>query len=404
MKYISFLNRNISLLFSKLYYSFFRKERNLWVMGEWFGERCCDNCMYLANYVANNHPEVHIVWITCADSFKSKLSPRINICRMDSGEALNALKRASVVIMNQGREDLTSNKYSHYYSGALAINLWHGVAWKKISLDAPISKFDHIYIGCFLNLFVSNIYLSTSEGFSDILLSAFSTDRRNIIKSGYPRNSIFYSPDKLRNSKKDIKTLLGNRGLKVSTSTKIVTYMPTFRDRTESQFSFHDITENQKLLSVLEEHDAVVIQKSHFVTTRRKTENSQSRRNRIVQIDEYNSQELLAASDVLITDYSSCFFDFLILDRPIIHYLYDYEYYANDDRGVYYKKEDVVGGDVAETVDELIAAIDESLRNPDKNKALRQQRRDKYMRYESKNSCEQIYNEIIKRIDGNSQC
>ena len=50
----------------------------------------------------------------------------------------------------------------------------------------------------------------------------------------------------------------------------------------------------------------------------------------------------MAASDILVTDYSSCFFDFLILDRPIIHFLYDYDYYKEKDRGLYYEKEGVI--------------------------------------------------------------
>ena len=57
----------------------------------------------------------------------------------------------------------------------------------------------------------------------------------------------------------------------------------------------------------------------------------------------------LAAADMLITDYSSCFFDYLITNRPIIHYLYDYDYYVKEDRGVYYDVMDVVAGDTPKT-------------------------------------------------------
>ena len=51
--------------------------------------------------------------------------------------------------------------------------------------------------------------------------------------------------------------------------------------------------------------------------------------------------ELLAISDLLITDYSSCLFDYALLERPQIYYMYDQEEYEHSTRGMYFspKKE-----------------------------------------------------------------
>ena len=50
----------------------------------------------------------------------------------------------------------------------------------------------------------------------------------------------------------------------------------------------------------------------------------------VLTIDEYeNTQELMLLSDCLITDYSSIFYDYLLLDRPIIFIPYDIEKYTN---------------------------------------------------------------------------
>lgn len=111
----------------------------------------------------------------------------------------------------------------------------------------------------------------------------------------------------------------------------------------------------------------------------------------------------MAASDMLVTDYSSCFFDYLLLDRPIIHYLYDYDFYKDKDRGLYYGKEEVVCGPAPETVPELVAAIREGIENPGLHRALRQARMRRFMTYEGPDSCERILQEILKRLEEKEQ-
>ncbi|MBE6040890.1 MAG: hypothetical protein E7220_00030 [Clostridiales bacterium] len=81
--------------------------------------------------------------------------------------------------------------------------------------------------------------------------------------------------------------------------------------------------------------------------------------------------DILPAADILITDYSSIIFDWLLLDRPVIYYVYDRDEYAGD-RGMYYPFEDYVYGTVAETADELIEAIAAADMMEDKRGAFRE--------------------------------
>ena len=73
--------------------------------------------------------------------------------------------------------------------------------------------------------------------------------------------------------------------------------------------------------------------------------------------------------------------------------MYDYEYYSNKDRGLYYPKEEIVCGPVAFNEKELINAIKESVEN-DRYSNARKRVRKKYLSYESKNNCKIIYNAI----------
>lgn len=64
--------------------------------------------------------------------------------------------------------------------------------------------------------------------------------------------------------------------------------------------------------------------------------------------DSFDTNELLSVVDLLITDYSSIFFDFLVTDNPIIFYSPDYEEYKND-RGFYIKPDVLPGPSVFDT-------------------------------------------------------
>ncbi|WP_054670663.1 CDP-glycerol glycerophosphotransferase family protein [Lentilactobacillus senioris] len=67
--------------------------------------------------------------------------------------------------------------------------------------------------------------------------------------------------------------------------------------------------------------------------------------------------ELYLISDILITDYSSVFFDYAVLKRPILYFVYDYEKYASVLRGFYLNMDKDLPGPLLKTNDEVINAI-----------------------------------------------
>ena len=178
-----------------------------------------------------------------------------------------------------------------------------------------------------------------------------------------------------------------------SDSSAIIVYLPTFRDAHTKPFSFTDITD-ASFFTWLEENNIFILQKAHAAEIC----SFNTGNKRIISIDDISAQELMAASDMLITDYSSCFFDYLLLDRPVIHYIYDYDYYKTKDRGLYYDKKDVVCGSAPETEEELIKSIQENFEKPDLYHKLRMARKEKFMTYESSDSCEIITQRIFEEL------
>ena len=72
---------------------------------------------------------------------------------------------------------------------------------------------------------------------------------------------------------------------------------------------------------------------------------------------------MLAISDLLITDYSSIFFDYLLLDRPMIFFAYDLDAYLEKDRDMYFDYETITPGDKCKNQDELERCLRHLLSN-----------------------------------------
>jgi CDP-glycerol glycerophosphotransferase len=400
MKLLQLVIRDARILISHLIGKFYRRDPNLWVFGEWFGKRSCDNSLYLANYVSMHHTDIKVAWIYKNGTDLSLLDPKIERFEMDSPIAISCLKRAGAVIMNQGFSDFSEN-HKFYFGSTLTLNLWHGVPWKKIfkaaqgSKSSLLSRLHEAMLGYASK---PKLFLANSTEFQRILIESNDLTSLQIILAGYPRNSLFYSEQQIHSARQKIIAMIHNHGLSLSAQTKIVTYMPTFRDKTSEIFSFDQLSTNKKFIDILEKENAIVVQKGHFITNERGGMVSQNDNLRIIKLNDVSAQELLAATDLLVTDYSSCFFDFLLLDRPIIHYLYDYDYYLNNDRGLYYQKEDVVCGDCAMDINELIDSIGNNLKNPNKNSELRQQRIQQYMDCEAPDSCKMIIDAIKEKL------
>jgi len=373
------------------------RDEHIWVFGEWFGNRCGDNSAFLANYIAQKYPEEHLYWIAKNGCNTDFLNESINVLLMDSGEAKELLNKAGVIVVNQNFLDITTSGYNEFAT-AITLNLWHGIMWKQIGHDGDKRKNNILFkIYCHILDPVQRCkyYVTPSELYGKNIISAFGAKKEGFIKCGYPRNSLFYNPLEVTKSKAEIREMIG-----ACADSIIITYMPTFRDQGDVIEDLRTI-EDKEFIDYLDQNDIYIIQKAHFVNKKTGRSEIKTLSDRIICLDDVNPTNLLAGSDMLITDYSSCFFDYLILDRPIIHFLYDFEKYKNVDRGLYYDQKNVVCGDVVYSKAELISAIMNNNNDPGKEAGRRRKMKDIHAQYETEDSCNIIYNKI-KEIQGYS--
>lgn len=190
--------------------------------------------------------------------------------------------------------------------------------------------------------------LCSSEEIKDIYSKAFAVPANKVYPTGLPRNDYFYNDDIKRKYRKVVDELVGNKYNK-----KIILYAPTFRDNNEFKIMF----DFENLYNELGE-EYILLLKLHPNIMSDVIKINDKYKNFVFNFSTYGeTQELLLASDVLITDYSSIIFDFALTGNPIIFYSYDLELYKEKLRGFYYEYEKFVPGPIIKTEKELIKEL-----------------------------------------------
>ncbi|WP_435154402.1 CDP-glycerol glycerophosphotransferase family protein [Haladaptatus sp. DFWS20] len=342
------------------------RDETLWVFGARDGEAFVDNAKYLFLHVANERPGVRPVWL-------SKNRRVVRELRHSGYEAhhcysfrgLLANLRAGVVLLTQGHRDVAMP----CCAGAKTVLLWHGVPLKMISWDAefpdepaPVRALHEYLAGEFDRLVVPD------ENLTDVFESGLHIDRDRMIVTRYPRLDALFST--VEGSEIGTNETIQNRVRRLSRNHHLVFYLPTFRDdATRSpaeQLDFHALD------AFLEEEDAIFVFKTHP----RERFHPPPNLSRVVRLPEQcDAYPLLRYADVLITDYSSVYFDYLALDRPVVFYPYDREQYE-ETRGLYFDYDGVTAGPIASEFEELLDALARTLESDPDRTARREIRRE----------------------------
>ncbi len=349
----------------------FPRNKKIWLFGSTFGRRFTDNPRYLYLHVHQLRTEgVRPIWI----SHKREVAEFL----MDNGyEAYYHHSLKGVLYCLRGKAyifDNYSKDISFWLSGgAVKINLWHGVAFKKINHDNLHDRARHprswwerfrYALRTMTDEKPSHYVLATSEKMAEIYAGAFKVPREHVIVGGYPRNDALLGDkdcfalvtEKERSVKERL--LESKRG-----GRKVILYMPTFR---ESETRFFEVMDLPVFASYLRENELVFVTKLH--------PKSQLNQEFMMMGDEYAEEmvyvdsevdvyAILGEADVLVTDYSSVYADFLLLNRPSVLFPYDYGEYMGEIREGYFTYEEFMKDEKAYTMEELMEKINSVLSN-----------------------------------------
>jgi CDP-glycerol glycerophosphotransferase (TagB/SpsB family) len=328
---------------------FVPKKKNRVIIGSWFGEKYNDNSKYLAEHLCQSRPDLEIIWSGkphLKEIFMRKKN--IKFVEMNTLKCLTYAITAKYVFVTQSFRDIY--KYD-VFNNAIKFQLWHGIPLKLIGDDR---KKNDKKRNKFKMYGKYDYFIASSDENKEKIISAFKSigaNEKNVLLLGSPRNDFLYNNKNNNSLVLNIKSKIPKLKDKF-----VITYMPTFRDNSNNVYSILEmVNSNDEFKNWLIKNNVIVIEKKHFINEKY---NKNNEKEFYLNVSEdIDTQELLLITDILITDYSSCYFDFTLLNRPIIHFVYDYDEYKNQDRGLYYDLEDVKGGYIVYEERQLVEAI-----------------------------------------------
>lgn len=301
-----------------------------------------------------------------------------------------ALRRAKYWITNY-------RMLNHQYprKGQVYLQCWHGTPLKRLGYD--IIESDNA-----MNSLkeIKEKYRTDARKFSYILSpSPFATEkfatawnlnetgqRGKIIEKGYPRN------DRLAVADEEERTRL-RKELGVE-DRKVILYAPTWRDNQHTSgqgYTYKTEVDFDKLQKELGS-EYIILFRAHYLVAN--SFDFGRYEGFVKDVSSYpDINDLYIASDILVTDYSSVFFDFSILERPVVFYMYDLDHYANEMRGFYLSIEELPGP-IVNTEDDLIAEIRKTEGWTADEKYLEFKKR--FNPYEDGNSSKRVLSEVIR--------
>ena len=327
------------------------RNKNIWIFGAWYGEKYSDNAKYLFEHILSNNKKIRCIWLTRKEHIKKKLNSEGKECYL-----INSFNGAfysligNKIIFSSGKSDVNS----FFINGAKSIQLWHGAPMKKIGLDDRFSfdsftNFIHKYFFPFVYEYNINYVVSTAEVFNKKLCSAFNIKDNQILLTGYPRNDVFYNCEKHQL----IKEWDNNYG----NPYKII-YLPTFRSHDENFQPFNNYNFDQfQWNKFLEQTNSLFILKGHFVNKIVGEKISGDRFIHLSDLEINDVNEILKDVDLLITDYSGAYFDFLLTEKPIILASFDIHEYLSKYRELYFNYNEILCGHEAKDWNEVIMEI-----------------------------------------------
>ncbi|MBR2965581.1 MAG: CDP-glycerol glycerophosphotransferase family protein [Clostridia bacterium] len=294
------------------------------------GKKLDGNIYYILRYLATDEKyKDYKIYLSSMGRYMNKLIEflesrgiqNVNVVMMASDEYMRLLASAKYLI-----NDTSFGPYFAKKEGQIYLNTWHGTPLKTLG-RSDASEF-HTLGNIQRNFVKSDFLLYPNEYTRDIMLEDYMLENiagGRVMLSGYPRNEIFFD-EEARARVRDELMLEGKR---------TYVYMPTYRGQVSrgktsksTAYLVYYLFEMEKMLG----DDEVLFVNLHPLAT---DAVNFSEFNKIKPFPkEYEVYEFLNAADVLITDYSSVFFDFAVTGKKTVLFTYDEEEYLAT-RGMY---------------------------------------------------------------------
>ena len=337
-----------------LRYKLFYKMDDKVIFFEAFGGRnytCSPKAIYEKMLEMKEFEDFKFVWAFVDPSKHEVLNDnRLTIVKTNSKEYYKYFSIAKYWIVNSIIDEGIIKKKNQVY-----VQCWHGTPLKKLRYDIEVN-------GAVLNTVEEirkrndrdakkfDYFISPSEYCTEKFTSAFNLKalgtKNIIIEKGYPRNDFLFNK-----TKKDIDNIKKKLGLPLDK--KVIFYLPTFRDNQHTSgvgYTYNLAIDFNSLKKKFSKEYIILFSPHYFIANSIDLSKYKGFVFNVARYDEIN--ELYLVSDIIMTDYSSVFFDFANLKRPMLFYMYDFDDYQNNLRDFYISL-DELPGPISKTQDEL---------------------------------------------------
>lgn len=309
----------------RLIYTFFSlfPLQNKVYFSNFSGKRYGDNPKYISEALHEKFPAAKIVWQQHY-RYPFVTPDYVNIAKWPTFSFLYHMATSKVWVDSHLKRSWVKKRRGQYF-----IETWHGgLGFKKIEGDIESTSNIEEVQNAYYTAKLADVFVSNSDWLSAIYRRAFRY-QGSILKCGYPKNDIFFkNTDEIRNSVRNY--------YRISSQNRIILYAPTFREGLSSKSYIQDFEKVKLAFEKRFDKSCIFFIRLHplmIKVANQIYEYSDS----IINVTGYgDTQELLIASDYLLTDYSSIIFDFMLMKKPGFLYVKDLSEYEQE-RGLYWK-------------------------------------------------------------------
>ncbi len=319
---------------------------------------CSPKAIYEYMLNDNKYKDYNFIWaFRNPENYKYvKNNKNTEVVKTGSKEFSKAIAKSKYWVFNYKIADQLYPKKNQVF-----LQCWHGTPLKRLGCD--LIHFDNT-----LNTIKEmkkrykveaekfNYFISPSKYASDKFISAWNLKeigKENIIiEQGYPRNDFLFNY-----TDKDVQKIKKELGIE-NINKKIILYAPTYRGDQHASgigYTYKAEVDFERLQKELQDEYIILFRAHYFVANSFDFEKYKGFVYNVSDVDDIN--ELYIISDILITDYSSVFFDYANLKRPMIFHMYDLEHYRDESNGFYFDVEEELPGKITKTDEELLQEI-----------------------------------------------
>ena len=312
-------------------------------------------------------------------------------------QAANLIESADVIIANSYTYLNIPKK-----DNQLLVNLWHGSGVKAHDYyDHNLNPRHVIKLKNYFDLVDLMCVHSLDDRFK--LSAMLHFDLRKMYVTGQPRLDVVNISD----GREKLIKLFGEEICKYK---KLIFFAPSYRANmschagkiySDNIFRLDDY-EDTELEELLNNHNAAIIYKLHPIEQTAFSGRTFTMSSRCYELtdqmlmdNDIRYDEILNAFDMMISDYSSIAYDFLLLNRPIVYLLPDYEEYKNAKGFVFSNIDAYMPGEKAYGFKELLSAVNNAFNNPDRYEEARKNVILNRFDYTDGQSARRCYEQII---------